>query len=192
MSDEDIFSQDALELQDINITSDDKLKRVSLLAEEMLLLEKQITKMEDELDTLKKHYRELSERKLPEAMLDVGMKSFELNDGSSVSVKVDVHTGIAEKDKVAAFKWLRDNGYGDLIKNEIKVRFGMGEDERANVLKKYLDFNNEGRFEYDEKTVVLPQTLKAFAKELRRKGKELPDNLFAVHWMNVAKIKRQR
>ena len=36
-----------------------------------------------------------------------------------------------EANKEAAFNWLRNNGLGDIIKNEISVSFGRNEDNKA-------------------------------------------------------------
>ena len=87
----------------------------------------------------------------------------------------------------SAYKWLRDNGYGDLIKNEIAVPFGRGEDERANDLLKTLVNNG---YEPNQKTVVHPQTLKAFVKEQLESGKELPLDLLGAYAGQKTVIKK--
>ena len=41
---------------------------------------------------------------------------------------------LLQQQKEAAYKWLRENGLGDLIKNEITVSFGRNEDNKAQQL----------------------------------------------------------
>jgi hypothetical protein len=60
-----------------------------------------------------------------------GVKSIKMKDGQSVEIK-PFYTGTISKEKQEeAFEWLRDNGYEDLIKNQVIVKFGRAEDEKA-------------------------------------------------------------
>ena len=66
----------------------------------------------------------------------MGVSSFKLADGSSVDIK-PLYGASIPKDKVdQAHQWMRDNGFGDAIKNIVAVSFGMGEDEKA---QEFLD-----------------------------------------------------
>ena len=57
-----------------------------------------------------------------------------MKDGSNVEIK-PFYTGTISKEKQEeAFEWLRDNGYEDLIKNQVIVKFGRAEDEKAKSL----------------------------------------------------------
>ena len=48
----------------------------------------------------------------------------------------------------SAYKWLRDNGLADIIKNEVSVQFGKGEDDKA---KQLLDLAVTNGYEPQQK-----------------------------------------
>ena len=56
--------------------------------------------------------------------------------------------------------WLRNNGLGDIIKNEIIVTFGRGEDNKAST---YATLARGQGFEPIQKVGVNPQTLQGNA-----------------------------
>ena len=61
----------------------------------------------------------------------MGLSSLKLADGSAVDVKPYYAANISLKNREAAYNWLRSNGLGDIIKNEITVSFGRNEDNKA-------------------------------------------------------------
>ena len=64
-------------------------------------------------------------------MAEMGLSHLKLMDGSSVDVKPNYSANITIANREAAFNWLRNNGLGDIIKNEILVSFGRNEDNKA-------------------------------------------------------------
>ena len=54
-----------------------------------------------------------------------------LADGSAIEVKEIYSATIPVARKDGAYNWLRENGLGDLIKNEVTVSFGRNEDNKA-------------------------------------------------------------
>ena len=58
----------------------------------------------------------------------MNISTLKLADGSAVEVKPIYGASIPKDKQEGAFKWLRDNGLGDLIKNQIIVAFGRNED----------------------------------------------------------------
>ena len=63
-------------------------------------------------------------------MEEINLESFTLSDGSKINIS-PTYGGIKVEDRPEAHQWLRDNGFGDLIKNSISAEFGMGEDNIA-------------------------------------------------------------
>ena len=88
-----------------------------------------------------------------------------------------------------AFKWLRDNGLGDLIKNQIIVAFGRNEDNKAMA---YATLAQGQGYEPIQKLKVEPMTLKALVRERLESGKEMPTELFNVFAGNQTKITRSK
>jgi len=119
----------------------------------------------------------------------MGLSHLKLMDGSSVDVKPHYSASITIANKEAAFKWLRDNGLGDIIKNEISVSFGRNEDNKA---ADYAVLAQERGFQPTQKLKVEPMTLKALVRERIEAGKEMPTELFNVFVGNKTTIKRKQ
>ena len=121
------FEQDARE----NLDSVNEGKKLSDQVVKLQELEDQVTLKEHELKELKRKAELLSGEVIPTMMQEMNISTLKLADGSSVEVKPVYGASNPTKSKEEAFKWLRDNGLGDLIKNEITVAFGRDEDNKA-------------------------------------------------------------
>jgi hypothetical protein len=157
------------------------------LAERQLNHESRITDLEAELKEEREKHRNVSERELPDAMDEIGVESFTLKDGRVVTVKMDYHASIPKVRQGEAFGWLRTNGHDGLIKRNVTVKFGKGEDTEAEELVQVLrDTFPESPF--TDKHSVHPQTLKAFVREQMEQGIDIPIEPFGIFVRNVARI----
>jgi hypothetical protein len=132
------------------------------------------------------HYRNLTEVSIPEAMAEAGMKKFVMEDGSMIDVKPFYGASISKARQAEAFKWLRDHGFDDIIKNTVSVRFGRKEDELA---ARMIQLLREQGFIPEQTEKVEPQTLKAWVKERIEKGQPVDSELFGVFIGQKATIK---
>jgi len=130
----------------------------------------------------------LSEEIIPTMMTEMSLSSLKLADGSSVEVKPVYGASIPVSRKEEAFKWLRDNGLGDLIKNEVTVSFGRNEDNKA---VQYAVLAQGQGYQPVQKLKVEPMTLKALVRERIESGREIPSDLFNVYAGNRTTIKRK-
>ena len=119
----------------------------------------------------------------------MGLSSLKLADGSAVEVKPYYAANISLKNREAAYNWLRSNGLGDIIKNEITVSFGRNEDNKA---ADYADLAKSHGFQPTQKLKVEPMTLKALVRERIEAGKEMPTELFNIFVGNKTTIKRNK
>ena len=94
-------------------------------------LEDEIDEQEKKLKELKRNQELLSGEVIPTMMTEMNISTLKLADGSAVEVKPVYGASIPAAKKEDAFTWLRKNGLGDLIKNEITVAFGRNEDNKA-------------------------------------------------------------
>ncbi len=156
---------------------DNSLKEMSDLCAEQAAIEEEIKQLEEQVKAKSKAARKLSQEIIPAKMQELGLESLTLKDGSSVKVKQLVQASIPVKYREEAFKWLRDNGHGDLIKNQVSATFGKGEDSSAN---EFIDKINSLGYEPTQKVWVEPMTLKAFVREQINEGSELPMDKFGV------------
>ena len=120
-------------------------------------------------------------------MVEMNIKTIKLADGTGVEVKPVYGASIPTAKKEEAFNWLRNNGLGDLIKNDITVSFGRNEDNKA---AQYAVLAQGQRFEPVQKLKVEPMTLKALVRERLEAGQEMPSDLFNVFAGSRTKITR--
>ena len=111
-----------------------KTENISKLADkiqEMQAVQKALEMDEEQIKQKKKHLEYLSGEVIPTMLSEMGLSFLKLADGSSVEVKTNYSATITQAKKEQAFNWLRQNGLGDIIKNEIVVSFGRSEDDKA-------------------------------------------------------------
>ena len=150
-------------------------------------LEDDIEKVEEQLKKLKKDADLISGEVIPTMMVEMNVKTIKLTDGTGVEVKPVYGASIPAAKKEEAFNWLRNNGLGDLIKNDITVSFGRNEDNKA---AQYANLAQGQGFEPVQKLKVEPMTLKALVRERLEAGQEMPSELFNVFAGSRTKITR--
>jgi hypothetical protein len=154
----------------------------------LLETQKQITKAEEQISKLKEAERNLSDNVIPNLMQEAGISLLKLTDGSVVEVKPFYSANITEDFKERAHNWLRENNFGDLIKNNITLEFGKGEDEKARAL---IEEAKSKGYVYKQKEGVHWATLRTFVKEQIQKGKQVPNDVFSVYVANRVTIKKE-
>ena len=164
-------------------------KKLSDQVVKLQQLEDQLVAKEEELKELKRKVELVSGEVIPTMMQEMNISTLKLADGTSVEVKPVYGASIPTKSKEEAFKWLRDNGLGDLIKNEITVAFGRDEDNKA---QQYAVLARGQGYEPVQKIGVHPQTLKAVVRERLESGQEMPSDLFKTYAGNSTKITRRK
>ena len=148
-----------------------------------------IADLENDLKMMKKQRDHISGEVIPTMMSEMGLAELKLHDGSHLKVSTSYRATITEANKVAAFNWLRKNGLGDIIKNEISVSFGRNEDNKA---ADYAALAQERGYQPTQKLKVEPMTLKALVRERIEAGKEMPTEIFGVFSENKTTIKRNK
>ena len=152
-------------------------------------LEDEIDEQEKKLKELKRNQELLSGEVIPTMMTEMNISTLKLADGSAVEVKPVYGASIPVAKKEEAYTWLRENGLGDLIKNEITVAFGRNEDNKAMA---YATLAQGQGYEPIQKLKVEPMTLKALVRERLESGQEMPSDLFSVFAGNRTKITRSK
>ena len=127
----------------------------------LLETQKEIDKLEDKLKTFKTTEPTLSEQTIPNLMQQAGVSLIKLKDGSSVEIKPFYAARIPSSKIEEAFEWLRVNGHGDLIKNNVMLTFGRKQDNEAKSLVAEL---REKGHNVKQAEKVEPMTLKAFVR----------------------------
>jgi hypothetical protein len=166
----------------------DSAKRLSDKVIELKDLEDEIANAEESIKKLKEKANLLSMVEIPAMMDEMQITKLKLKDGESVEIKKVYGATIPKDQQEAAFEWLRNNGLGDIIKNDITVTFGRGEDNKA---AQYAVLARGQGFEPVQKVGVNPMTLKALVRERLESGLDVPADLFKPFAGNQTKITRR-
>ena len=150
--------------------------------------EDQIGNLEKDLKSVKEQADKISSEVIPNLLAEQGLSSLKLADGSSVDVRKSYNCTIKKDQMELAYNWLRENGLGDIIKNEVAVQFGKGEDNKAEQL---LTLAEQEGYEPTQKQKVEPMTLKALFRERVEAGLDMPSQLFNVFIKDQTKIGRK-
>jgi hypothetical protein len=151
--------------------------------------EAEIEDREVKLKKEKNALLKMTDEDLPTMLAELGLSSMTLDDGSNVTVKQTYGASIRVDDKPQAFEWLRDNGYDDIIKNQVLCVFGRGEDDQASAFQALAI---QQGLAPEQKTDIHPQTLRAFIKERVENGDDFPMELFGAWVGQRAVIKRTK
>ena len=103
------------------------------------------------------------------------LKTLKLKDGSELSVGKKFYASFKAEKKEEGIQWLRDNGLGDIVDNNITVTFGQGEDNKA---VEYASLARERGYEPTQQEKVHHARLSAVMREWKEKGNEVPVDLF--------------
>ena len=166
---------------------------ISTIAIECINLKKkedEIASLEEQLKQKKLEADDIGSRVIPELLAEQGLSEIKLADGSKVSVKKEFRCTLPKDGdkRDAAYKWLRDNKLEDIIKNNIFVTFGRGEDDKAEQL---LNLAAENGFQPQQKSDVAWNTLTALFKERVEAGLDMPSDVFNTWIKDKTKITRK-
>jgi len=149
----------------------------------------EIAQIEEQLKKLKETEREYSEQTIPNLMQQAGVRTLKLTDGTSIEIKPYYAAKIPSSKTEEAFDWLRSNGFGDLIKNNVTLQFGKSQDQVASDLIGELKKKGHN---VSHKEQVHPMTLKTFIKDEIEKGNSVPMETFGVYTSNRTTVKRNQ
>ena len=164
------------------------IQTLAAFCQELQGIENDIDSLEQQLKAKKEAADKISSEVIPNLLAEQGLSSLKLADGSGVDVR-KTYSCTVKKDSVeSAYTWLRNNGLGDLIKNEVAVQFGKGEDNKAEQL---LNLAAEEGYEPTQKQKVEPMTLKALYRERIEAGLDMPSEFFNTFVKDQTKISRK-
>ena len=171
------------------ITKTGNIQSLADQVERLENLNQEIEKKEKDLKQRKKDLEHISGEVIPTMMSEMGLSHLKLMDGSSVDVKPNYSANITIANREAAYNWLRQNGLGDIIKNDVTVSFGSGEDNKA---AEYANLAKGQGFQPTQKLKVEPMTLKALVRERIENSLEMPMDIFNVFVGNRTKLTRKQ
>ena len=180
---------DDLEQDQQQLIEKTDIQTLAAYCQELAEIENGISYLEEQLKAHKEKADKISSEIIPNMLAEQGLSSLKLADGSAVEVRKSYSCTIKKDGADAAYQWLRENGLEDIIKNEVFVTFGKGEDNKAEQL---LGLAEQEGFEPQQKSKVEPMTLKALYRERIEAGLDMPSDSFNVFVKDQTKISRKK
>ena len=174
--------------EDASSIPEDNMGKIGAVATDIAETENEIANLKEQLKKKEEYRTKLSEEVLPSLFSEVGLSELKLSDGRKIKVSEYYRAAIKVENREAAYAWMRNNGFGDLVKNQVTCSFGRNEDEKARGLMSEL--NGKG-LEPSQREWVEPSTLRAFVREQYEKGKELPMDLLGAYIGHKTTIKSE-
>jgi cell division septum initiation protein DivIVA len=160
---------------------------VTTIAQECVNLKKvedEIAEIEEQLKKKKEEADHISSKVIPELLAEQGLSE------NKVSVKQEFRCTLPkdETKRAQAYEWLRNEKLGDIIKNNVFVTFGKGEDDKA---KSLIDLAVANGYEPSQKSDVAWNTLTALYEERVKAGLDMPSDVFHLWIKDKTKISRK-
>lgn len=168
--------------------SNSLIEAVRESCKELIDLEAHKKSLDDELKSINKRIYTIKSVDIPERMAEAGCGDvFSLDTGEIIKLSQYV-SGSLPKDpegRQKAFEALEEMEAGGLIKTEVKISFGKGEDENAKEAVGILELNG---FTPECEKGVHSQTLAAFAREKLRDGEDIDLSVLGLTTGQTTKV----
>ena len=140
-------------------------------------IQSKINHHENLIKDFKQDEKYYSEVVIPEMMNEMNLKTMKLKDGSEIEISNKFFANALAAKRAEAYQWLRENGLGNIVKNEITVRFGKDEDTKAT---QYATLARGQGYEPEQKVSVHAGTLRVALEDLHTRGGQIPSEYFST------------
>jgi len=168
----------------INLRADAPAQVTQTEPEKLSQQIKTLQDIQQEIENHKAKIKELEEREkhfsqtvIPDMMLAMNLKTMKLRDGSELEIDNRFFATALAPKRAEAYQWLRENGLGNIVKNEITVRFGKDEDNKA---QQYATLARGQGYEPEQKVSVNAGTLRVALRDLHERGGQIPSEYFST------------
>lgn len=164
-----------------------QMSELTDLATELERVDAEIIEAEVQLSNLKQNRKTIAEEHLPQLMEQAGIDSLKLASGRKIEIKEFIDAKI--KDPNVAFQWLRETNNDSIIKNEISVSLGRGDDALAQEIISTLKEKHD--IEANVRVGIHNMTLKSFCRDALDNpelAETLPKDAFGIYQGKRAKV----
>ena len=181
----------AFEQSKINSLDSPDVKDLGEACNELDNVRMTIAERKAEIKQLEEREFQLENEVIPSMIESAGVKSLTLMDGSKVSVKDQLRANITMENEDYCFSRLQELGLDDVIKNEVKLTFGRGQDSDATNLMSELQ--DRGLYPSNKKAVAW-NTLSKLVEEQIAKGSmtSVDQEKFGVFTFKKVKIEQKK
>ena len=140
-------------------------------------IQQEIQNYKDRIKDLEESEKYFSQVVIPDMMNAMNLKTMKLKDGSEIEVSNKFFASALAAKRPEAYNWLRENGLGNIVKNEITVRFGRDEDNKA---QQYATLAKGQGYDPEQKVSVHAGTLRVALEDLHSRGGKIPSEYFST------------
>lgn len=140
-------------------------------------VQQEIQNYKDRIKDLEESEKYFSQVVIPDMMNAMNLKTMKLKDGSEIEISNKFFANALAAKRAEAYQWLRENGLGNIVKNEITVRFGKDEDTKA---MQYATLARGQGYEPEQKVSVHAGTLRVALEDLHTRGGQIPSEYFST------------
>ena len=145
---------------------------------------------ERELAEAKARAERIRTKDLPEAMDELGTTEWKsTTSGLKVVINEKVLAAPKKENRLTVISWLEEHGHSGLIKRNLTVPFGRGEDQEAKANALVSELEDKGMSPEFQKSVHT-QTFAAWVREQLAEGVTIPVDLFGVRKIRRANFKK--
>jgi len=160
---------------------DERLQKITQLAEKMRDLEEYISGVERQLKSLKEQHTEISAVELPELMSEIGLRSFTLSDGTKLGIVPVFQISIPKPKMDDAYEWLVEHQHDGMVKTRLSLPKGT-DDYTLNQIMIFARNHVKGAVQTER--TIHHQTLAAWGREMEREGMVIPEDIFSIFRSN--------
>jgi len=161
----------------------DKLVKLAELAAQQMVAEAKVEDVEVELQKAKSALRDIAVKQIPELMDEVGIEEFTTTTGLHITVIEAIRASITKEKRAKAMEWLKEHGYGKLIKHNFTL--APQSPDQAEAMREKLD---AFELEYKDSPTVHPSTLSAWVRGKLEDGEDIPLELLGVFRQRASKV----
>lgn len=187
MSDADIFAEEAAKAA--SEVPKGTVEHVVYLAKKAETLHRNIGHFEEALSKQKTELYDIERAKLPEAMAAIKQSSFTTEDGVFVEIKDNEIEGTLPKrddaKRAGALQAIVDAGGKGIIKNQLIIEFGVGQEDSAADLAEALCAKGHAVSVIKN---IHHQTLMSFLRQKVRDGSKIDLDAIGVSVSKIAKV----
>ena len=129
----------AYEQSKLNTIDSSQITDVGEACNELDMVRQAISDKEAEIKKMKDREFQLENEVIPSFFENAGVSSLTLTDGSKVVIRDQLRSNITEENKDFCWNWLDQNNLSDVIKNDVVLTFGRGQDSEARDLMVELE-----------------------------------------------------
>lgn len=167
------------------INADNILAQITVAAADLRAAREEVTKRETALKEAQDKVKVLETITLPELMDTAQQDRLKTTDGYEVERGETLRASIPEANLSQAILWLRSQQQDAIIRRDVKLQFGKGEDQRA---AEAVDMLVGAGLAPVDKQSVHPQTLAATIREMLKDGVDVPMALLGAHVQPFVKV----